>query len=142
MANNLYSYNVTPVTVLTDGAIPFNIIGRKLGNAITHEAGSTAISLNEVGYYLVNFNATMVESGTIGNVQVKLLQDGVAVGGAVSTSYSAADDDLETVSFSAIVRVLPNCASVPFNLPSVLTVQNTGVGATLTDVAINVVRIG
>lgn len=141
MANNLYAYNATPVTVLTDGSVPFNIIGRRLGYAITHIAGSTAISLNDTGYYLVAFNATMAESGTAGTVEVKLLQDGEAVGGAVSSAYSSATDDLETVSFSAIVRVLPNCASVPNNVPSVLTVQNIGVGATLTNVAISIVRI-
>ena len=50
----------------------------------------------------------MAESGTAGDVWVELLQNGNAVGGAITTANSTSTTDLKNVSFTTIVRVLPN----------------------------------
>lgn len=137
----LYTYNTTSQTLTTNSAINFNANAIQTGYTATHAVGTTSISLNKPGFYMVSFNADAVESGTAGNVQVQLRGNGVAIPAAEATINSASATDVVNPSFMALVRVTPNCCANTNNVPYALTVVNTGVGATFTNVALTVTKV-
>ena len=78
-------------------------------------------------------------SGTAGNMTIQLFNNGVAVPGAIATSYSGAVDQDENLSFSTIIRVLPSCRIVDNSVT--LTVQNTGVEAIFNSLNIVITKL-
>lgn len=76
-----------------------------------------------------------------GDVTVQLNGNGSAIPGAISTVNSTAATDIGNLSFTAIVRVLPNCCAIQSNSPLTLTVENTGVEATYSNAAITITRL-
>lgn len=109
------------------------------GCTVTHTEGTGEFVLNKPGYYYVSFNANGSTSGTVGNMTVQLFNNGVAVPGAVATSYSGAVDQNENLSFSTIIRVLPSCRIVDNSVT--LTVQNTGVEAVFNSLNIVITKL-
>lgn len=137
----LYTYNTTSQTLATNAAINFNNNAIQTGCTATHSIGSTVISLNKPGFYMVSFNADAVEAGTAGDVQVQLIGNGIAIPAAEATINSASATDIVNPSFTALVRVLPNCCSNTANVPYSLTLVNTGVGATFSNAALVVTKV-
>lgn len=137
----LYTYNNASQTLAQNAPIVFSTNGVAKGCSATHVAGSTAVNLNKPGIYMVQFNADAVESGTAGNLTAQLQGNGVAITGAESTAYSGATTDIMNLSFTALVKVNPNCCAITTNIPYVLTVQNTGEGATYSNAAITVTKV-
>ena len=70
---------------------------------------------------------------------VQLFNNGVAVPGAIATSYSGAVAQDENLSFSTIVRVLPSCRIVDNSVT--LTVQNIGVEAIFNSLNIVITKL-
>lgn len=112
----LYTYSITAQTVAADANLNFNINGVRTGCTVSHSAGTPSIQLNRPGYYMVHFNASAAATAT-GDVTVQLNGNGSAIPGAISTVNSTAATDIGNLSFTAIVRVLPNCCAVQSNSP-------------------------
>lgn len=130
--------NISVVTtassaVVAGGTLPLTTIVRRYGCSLNQSGNS--ILLNDSGYYLVNVTATFTAPAT-GVITLVLNQNGSAVTGATgSSTITTATTEVRTISFSAIVRVV--CGATP----STLSLTDTGVAATFSNIAINVVKI-
>lgn len=131
--SNIFAVNTTSAAVVANGTLPISTIVRRYGCA-TNLSGNS-IALSEAGYYLVNISATFTAPAA-GVVSLTLQDDGVTVVGATaSTTITTASTEVRTLNITAIVRVFCNSA------PDALTIVNTGVAATFSNVAIDVVKI-
>lgn len=132
MCNNSLIYLATPSTssIVSGGVLPLSTIVRRRGQAI--QQSNDSIVLNACGYYRVSVTATFT-APTAGVTSIELRQDNLPIQGAVSsTTITTATTEVRSMSFDAIVRV--PCGSAP----SILTVVNTGVAITASNIAINV----
>lgn len=130
--NNSLIYLVTPTTatIAADGVLPLTTIVRRRCSSI--QQSNDSIILNAPGYYKVSVTATLTAPAA-GDVTIALRQNGLDVQGATaSTTITTADTEVRSVSFNTIIRV--TCAAVP----TILTLVNTGVGITTSNIAITV----
>ena len=136
----LYTYTNTAQTLAANAVVLFNTTEIQTGCTATHEAGSGAVNLNRPGFYMVHVNADML--GTVaGLAQLSLYVNGVAYPGALASS-TVAVAGTENVGFTAIVRVANNnCPCNTANSRTTLTLRNTGVDVTLTNVAMTVTKL-
>lgn len=131
--SNIFAANTTSASVVANGTLPISTIVRRYGCAANLSGNS--ISLSEAGYYLVNISATFT-APSAGVVTIALQDDGTNVTGATaSTTITTASTEARTLNLTAIVRVFCNSA------PDALTIINTGVAATFSNIAIDVVKI-
>lgn len=135
----LDTYTLTDVTVATNGLLPLEQNYLLVGCAIVHSPGSTTITLQEPGLYLVNFDAEGSTAGGTGGFTTQLYKNGVAVPGATSTSGSTSTDNVETIGFSKIIQVKPSCCAI--DNTANLTFVNTGASSIYTTININVVKL-
>ena len=128
--------NAAVGAVDTNGFMPFGIITRRIScgaNCGTESTftvsttGANIIYLNEAGYYKITYSATLA-AGAAGAVTSALIANGVSVSSASETTAAVGNNVNLTIVF--MVRVLPNCDSVPNNAPISIQVQNTGVAVT------------
>lgn len=126
----------TSTSVLADGVIPFSTIVRRRGREIGQAGSAVAISDCGSNFYLVNVTATFT-APVAGEVTLTLQQNGSAViGGTASTTITTATTETRSLSFSAIVRTYNNQSIV-----DVLTLVNSGVAITLSNVAMSVIKL-
>ena len=136
--STLSAYTVPSTGSAVDGVLAF--ANKNLtGCSIDFTAGATTISLTKPGLYLVEFNATVANQGTTGDVIAQLQKNGVNIPGAVATATSTSTTDLRTVSFAYIIEVNPSCCVVNNDVD--LTVVNTGVAANYSNFNINVIKL-
>lgn len=136
--STLSAYTVSSTALDVDGVLAFT--NKNLtGYSIDFTAGATTISLNKPGLYLVEFNATVANQGTTGDVVAQLQKNGVNVVGAVAKATSTSTTDLRTVSFTTIIEVSPSCCVVDNDVD--LTIVNTGVAANYSNFNVNVVKL-
>lgn len=133
----LSSYNITTQSVLTDGTITFTT-DRILTGCTATRNGNT-FQLNKPGYYYITFSATGTTTAAAGDVTVELYNGGVAVPGALASFYSAAVVNEGNLTISTIIRVPPSCCAI--DNTANLTLVNTGVPATFTNVNINITKL-
>lgn len=134
-------------TVLADGVIALGDVYRRYcrknscGTRV-YDNTSTGVTLNWNGIYRVT--ATLVGTGTeAGDVTVQLFSNGVPVAGAISTQ-TITTPDTEFRTFVIEKFILVNNAEVlgcNSTLAQTLTLENTGVGATFTNVTFDVVKV-
>ena len=136
--STLTAYTV-PSTAEAVGAILAFANRQLTGCSIDFTAGGTTVVLDKPGLYLVEFNATVANQGTTGNITAQLRKNGVDVPGATATTASASTTDLRTVTFTQIIEVNPSCCAI--NNDANLTVVNTGVAANYSNFNINVVKL-
>lgn len=136
----LYTYSITAQTAAANSNLNFNVNSVLTGCTVSHSAGTPSIQLKRPGYYMVHFNASAAATAT-GDVTVQLNGNGSAIPGAISTVNSTAATDIGNLSFTAIVRVLPNCCAVQSNSPLTLTFVNTGVEAAYSNAAVTITRL-
>ena len=136
----LYTYSITAQTAASNSNLNFNVNSVLTGCTVSHSAGTPSIQLKRPGYYMVHFNASAAATAT-GDVTVQLNGNGSAIPGAISTVNSTAATDIGNLSFTAIVRVLPNCCAVQSNSPLTLTFVNTGVEAAYSNAAVTITRL-
>lgn len=129
---------LTSQKILATGAIiPFDTIVAQGCSASA--SGNTGIVLKGEGTYLIEFNATATEGGTAGLLTVQLERDGVAVPGVLASATSTAATDYEDFAFSEIIDLKRSCLCADNS--TVLTVANTGTGATFTNAYLKVVKL-
>lgn len=121
----------------TDAVIPYDLFMAQGCCAVPN--GSTGIKLKAEGTYLVEFNAVATESGTAGLITVQLERDGEPVESAFASADSTSATDIVNFSFSDIIEVKKSCACIDNS--TVLTVVNSGVGATFTNAYLKVVKL-
>lgn len=136
----LYTYS-TNISVGVNELIPFNVNEILTGCVATHTAGTAPISLNKCGFYKFDFTITAAPSDGTGIISVEAQKAGDLIDGAQGSETIGTAGDLANISFSAIVRVLPNCCAISTNVPVDLTFENTGVAIDITNVAVNVTKI-
>lgn len=135
MSNNVLT------AVVVGARINLGVVDRKINgdcNAFTNT--DTTISINQSGYYEVNVTANVVP--TAAGVYTIQLYDGLTAIDTALASVTAAANDTYNLSFSKIIRVLPNCCSVTTNVPKVLSVVSGGVAANIDTINISVKKVG
>ena len=131
------SYNTTNQAVVSNGTINFTT-DRILTGCTAVRNGET-FQLNKPGYYYVTFNAIAAATTTVGELTIELYNNGVAVPGAIAGATTTAAGDNLDFAFTTIIRVPPSCCAV--DNTARLTVVNTGVDATYTDVNLNITKL-
>ena len=131
------SYNITSQAVPTNGVLAFTTDRILTGCTATRNGAS--FQLNKPGYYYVTFNADAAATETLGVLSVELQNNGVAVPGAEASSTTTVAGNISNCAFSTIIRVLPSCCAID-NTAS-LTVVNTGIDATYSNVNINITKL-
>lgn len=131
------SYNNTSQEVAINGLLTFTT-DRILTGCTATRNGQT-FQLNKPGYYYVTFNADGAATTAVGDIVVVLQNNGVAVPGAIATFTTTVADDVTNLAFSTIIRVSPSCCAV--DNTANLTLVNTGVAATYTNVNINITKL-
>ena len=133
----LSSYNNASQDVAINGLLTFTT-DRILTGCTATRNGQT-FQLNKPGYYYVTFNADGAATTAVGDIVVVLQNNGVAVPGAIATFTTTVADDATNLAFSTIIRVPPSCCAV--DNTANLTLVNTGVAATYTNVNINITKL-
>ena len=131
------SYNTTTQAVLTDGLV--NCATDRILTGCTATRDGQTFQLNRPGYYYVTFNAVAAATTTVGDITVELYKNGVAVPGAEATYTATTAGDAYSFAFSTIINVPPSCCAV--NNTAQLTIVNTGVDATYSNVNINITKL-
>ena len=131
------SYNITSQAISTNGVLTFTT-DRILTGCTATRNGAT-FQLNKPGYYYVTFNADAAATETLGVLSMELQNKGVAVPGAEASSTTTVAGNISNYAFSTIIRVPPSCCAID-NTAS-LTVVNTGVDATYSNVNINITKL-
>lgn len=132
MCNNSLIYLVTPTTasVAQGGVLPLTTIVRRRGSSI--QQSNDSIVLGAPGYYHVSTTVTFTAPAA-GTVTLSLRQDGTQIqGGVASTTITTATTEVRSLNLNAIVRIPCNSS------PVTLTVVNTGVAITTSNIAIDV----
>lgn len=134
MASVLYLVNNTTQTVLENGTVvPGTVVHRNCQSQATLSGNS--INIVGTGYFNVDVSVTLAGSEA-GNAVIQLYKDGAAVPGATGTqTITTASTEYRTISFSA--EILRQCACAGMTS---ITLVNTGIGVTITNVAIRVKR--
>ena len=132
----LSSYNITSQAVATGDLLTFTTDRILTGCTATRD-GQT-FQLNKPGYYYVTFNAVATAT-EVGEITVALENNGIAGVGATASMTAGAVDDLVNLAFTTIIKVPPSCCAVD-NVGK-LTVVNTGVGVTYTNVNLNITKL-
>lgn len=131
------SYSITSQAVAADGTLNFDTTRVLTGCTVKHADGTPTFTLTKPGYYFVTFDG-VISGTTAGIVTVELLNGTDAVPAALASTTVAADD-VATLNFTTIVRVLPSCPSI--DNTTKLSVANTGVATTFTTANINITKL-
>ena len=136
----IYSNTASTTTVNAAAPLSFTTDTVKTCN-IRHSEGGTSFTLSRRGQYLVQFNASVSipSGGSASLLSVKLQRNGVDVPGAISSFYSAADTDVGSLSFSAIVGVGCSCPVV--NSSTALTLVNGEARAEFSNFAVTITKL-
>ena len=127
-------------SVLTNIPINLGVIDRRVEcNCNVFDTTDTTLTLNKSGFYLVNVTANVTASAD-GNVGITLY-DGLNAIATASATETATSGDIYNLSFSKIIRVLPNTCLVGTNSPKILSVYNTGVTSTINTINISVIKV-
>ena len=139
--------NTGSQTVLTNGTINIGEVYRKYCRKT--QAGlpnftntSNGITLNGQGIYKVT--ATFVGSGTAaGALTVQMFENGTAVTGGVSTeTITTANTEQRTFVVDRFVLVDSACLlGVNSTVAKTISFKNTGVGATFSNVVVNIEKV-
>ncbi len=139
--------DIASQTVLTDSVIAIGDVYRRYcrknrcGTKVFDNT-STGVTLQWSGVYKVT--ATLVGTGTeAGDVTVQLFSNGLPVPGAISTqTITTPDTEFRTFVIDKFILV-NNSEVLGYNntLAQTLTLENTGVGATFTNVVLDIVKV-
>ena len=134
----LYTYTASSQTVASNGAIALQNNGTGC-SCITHPAGSTAITINYPGAYIIEttINAT---SATTGPLSFQLYNNGVAVPAAIATNTIATENNVSNFAFTVAMRVRCSCQAIDNSAQ--LTIVNTSANeATVSTAAVVIHRV-
>lgn len=139
--------NISPQTLTTSQIANLGSIYRKYCKknccgVSTFSYDGSSVSLQQKGMYKITITA--IVSGTeAGDVTLQLLDNGTPITGAFATeTITTAETEFRTISIDYFVlvneqNVLGNCGTVIESI----SLQNTGIGATITNLITNVIKV-
>lgn len=133
----VYSNNVI---VVTDEPIPLNNVALYKGTS-AQLLGASTIQFNKCGIYevTVSFSATAT---TAGDIEITLRKNSVLSPNAKTTITAADTTSTYSSSFTTLVPIAEgNNPCCPCSIPSKIEIVNTGVGATIDNINVTVVRV-
>lgn len=131
------TYTSTSQAVAADGTLNFDTTRVLTGCTVKHADGTPTFTLTKPGYYFVTFDG-VITGTTAGTVTAELLNGTEPVPGAIASTTIAADE-IATLNFSTIIRVLPSCAAI--DNTTKLSILNSGVETTYTTTNINITKL-
>lgn len=136
-AVSVKAFNQTSQTVLSNGSpvlLNQEITGGKCSGITIN---NSSITLCKPGTYFVSVNANALATAA-GDLTLELLNKGVAIPSAIA-SVTADTTATENLSFSTLITVDCSCNCINNNV--VLTLLNTGVEATYSNIQITIFKI-
>jgi hypothetical protein len=127
----IYTASTGTQTVSAGGTIALGSVVRRFGGCVN--LNGNGINLTAPGYYLVNVSTTASPTAA-GNISLTMLNNGVAVPGAISTSSVSTAGSPATLDSTIIIKV--NCCG---NAATLTLVMSSA--ATVNNVAVTVVKI-
>lgn len=133
--------NLTPATVAVGSTLPLGAVTRRFGNTkgcngcctpVLNLSGTSAIVINESGYYDFNVNVTFT-AATAGNATITMLLNGVPVPGfTATTNIATATTQAATLTICAPdIRVFCN------GVPATVTFVVSGIAITTSNIAVS-----
>ena len=139
--------NTTTQSVASLGSIDLGSVYRrycKKNNCgiPTFSNTSNSVSIQQQGIYHITVTA-VVTGDTAGNVTIQLLENGVVIPGAFSTeTITTATTELRTFVIDTYILVDNDCLlGRNTTLFKTITLQNTGVDATFSNVVVNIEKV-
>lgn len=135
MAKDLiYMVNTAASTVGTGATINLPVVARRRGCVCMN--GDNSVVLNRPGYYKVDAVVTFTSS-TTGDATVLAYKGFNAIAGMTATeTIGTATTEVKSIALSGIVRVV--CGEVP----TILTLHNSGIPLTTSNVGLTVEYLG
>lgn len=150
MANNILpligTRNFTSQTVIADGIINLGSVYRKFCRRIngipTFAFNGNNINLQQSGMYHITATATFSASEA-GDVVVSLYENGTAVPGITATeTITTADTEFRTITLDYFALVDSACVlGCTATVAKAISLVNTGVDATFTNVVVNIEKV-
>ena len=135
MSASIFAITPTTSAITAGGVLPLTTIARRQCGCV-NQLGSDSIVLERAGYYKVTATMTFTTPAT-GVATLRLTQDGIDVPGIVaSTSVATATTEVNSLTVSGIIRV------VPCNGSSVLQLVNSGIAVNTSNISIDVEYLG
>ena len=133
----LNTYTVTEQDVVANGNLRFDNVNIDDGCSIDFTPGSTAVTIDKPGAYLVIADA-IITTDAAGVATMQINRNGAAINGATSSVTTVIGNEY-TLTASTIVKVLPSCCAV--DNTTVITVANTGIAATYSNANLIVIKL-
>lgn len=150
MANNILpligTKNFTSQEVITNGIINLGSVYRKFCRRIngiqTFTFDGNDINLQQSGMYHITVTATFSASEA-GDVVVSLFENGVAVPGVSATeTITTPDTEFRTITLDYIALADATCVlGVSATVAKAISLVNTGVEATFSNVVVNIEKV-
>lgn len=150
MANNILpligTKNFTSQEVITNGIINLGSVYRKFCRRIngiqTFTFDGNDINLQQSGMYHITVTATFSASEA-GDVVVSLFENGIAVPGVSATeTITTPDTEFRTIALDYIALVDSTCVlGVSATVAKAISLVNTGVEATFSNVVVNIEKV-
>lgn len=139
--------NITTQAVLTNGTIDLGNVYRRYCKKDsfgikTFDFDSDSVVLGQQGIYEVSVNATFT-GNTAGDVTIQLFENGEEITGALATeTITTPTTEVRSIAFSYLVLVDKACVCGTYGtIAKSLSLVNTGVGATFTNVGVVITKI-
>lgn len=117
-----YSKNVT---IPANSSVPFRNVSLIKGNT-SEMQGDATILFNKCGVYRVSFNASVVATAA-GEVSFQLFKNSISQAQAEVSETAADTTSIHALNFETIVQVPKGNNECPCSIPTVISVNNTGV---------------
>lgn len=126
--------NTSIEAVAVDAYVPLGKVTRRINAPLncctTFSVSSSAadtVTLNDTGFYKVTYSLTATAAAA-GEVTIGLVTNETTI---YSVSQAVADETAGVnLTLVYTIRVCPNCASSPDNVPVTVQIQNTGIALT------------
>lgn len=124
------------------GSVYRRYISRGKCGLNTYEFNGDSISLQHSGFYHVTATITF-SAPAPGDVVFQLASNGTPIVGATATeTITTADTEIKTTTIDFYILVNRGCvANVPTTIIETLSILNTGVASTVTNVIVNVEKL-
>lgn len=138
--------NTTTQNLLTNSLVDIGSVYRRFSkkncNTRTFDTTSNSITLNSSGIYHVTITA-IVSAPAAGDVTLSLFENGTVIPGAIATeTITTATTEFHTATIDYYILVDSACVLGNRAVNSkTLTLVNTGVGSTITNIVFNVEKV-
>jgi hypothetical protein len=120
--------------VAVDGFIPLGQVTRRINTPYNccntfdlDSSTSNVVTINDPGFYKITYSLTATAAAA-GDIVISLISNGTSV---YSVSQNLVDETGSVnLTLPYTIRISPNCASIPANVPVTLQIQNTGIALT------------